>query len=147
MSKELLHALESNGYIEFGSFIPGEFIRDQLGLVVPEIGTRKQFKDLELAELDATDYVRNVLLGRGMYLLRTGNDYRILLPSENAAKVESYIASATRKLNRSLKLTRNTPKTDMAKPDQTEARIMMKLHGVRQSFSARVSQDPIPMVS
>lgn len=130
--KELLHFLEQNKFIEFGAVIPSNIVQEKLGLVYPEIASKKEFDRLALEELAAIDYVRNVLLGRGMYLSGKDGNYRILLPSENARQVELYISSADKKLNRALKLTRNSPKTDYTKPDQTEARIMMKKHGVRK---------------
>ena len=133
--RELLNALDAQGLIEYGSVIPGHIIRDALGIVYPSVGTKKEFDRLALSELTAIDYFRNVLLGRGMYLTQVGPDYRILLPSENAHQVERYIASADKKLVRALKLTRNTARVDTARPDQTEARIVMKRAGVRQAIN------------
>lgn len=135
--KDLFAELEKIGLIEYGAVIPSHFVREILGIKYPEVGTKKQFDNLALIELSAIDYVRNVLLGRGMYLSQNNGDYRILLPSENAKQVELYISSADKKLNRALKLTRNTPKTDMMMPHtQTEARIMMKKLGARRSALA-----------
>lgn len=135
MSKELLTTLESLNYIEFGSVIPGDVIRNIMGIHYPTVGTKKEFDRLALLELGAVDYVRNVLLGRGMYLQQQNGDYRILLPSENARQVELYISSADKKLGRALKLTRNTPKTDLTTNSQLEARIVMKKLGVSHKFN------------
>ena len=136
MSKysDLMDALETNGMIEFGRVIPGKFIREVLGIEYPEIAPKKVYDELALAELGATDYIRSALLNRGMYLAQYRGDYRILLPSENARQVECYMSSADKKLSRALKLTRNTPRTDLTMPDQTEARIIMKKLGVKQQF-------------
>lgn len=133
--KELLSMLESKGLIEFGAVIHGWLIRQHLGIEYPDVAPKKVYDRLALEELAATDYIRNVLIGRGMYLSGSGGNYRILLPSENARQVELYISSADKKLNRALKLTRNTPKTDLSRPDQTEARILMKQQGVRNPMN------------
>lgn len=133
MSKELLTTLESMGLIEYGSVIQGDLIRQIIGVSYPPIATKKEFDKLALLELGAVDYVRNILLGRGMYLSQVNGDYRILLPSENARQVELYISSADKKLSRALKLTRNTPKVDTQHiKDNTEARIIMKRVGAKR---------------
>lgn len=132
--RDLMEALEQNEMIEFGRVIPGDFIRAFMGIVYPETASKKVYDELELAELAATDYIRGCLLNRGMYLTSHKGNYRILLPSENAKQVECYMSSADRKLSRALKLTRNTPKSDLMMPDQTEARIIMKKLGVKQQM-------------
>jgi hypothetical protein len=136
VSKELLVELEKRGLLDFGEVIPAAIVRDLLGLEYPTTATKKEFDALSLAELKAVDYVRNVLLGRGMYLAGQGGDYRILLPSENARQIELYISSADGKLSRALKLSRNTPKLADKKHtnDQTSARIIMKREGVRRGI-------------
>jgi len=132
--KCLLDVMEKRGLVEFGAEISAELVRDTIGLVVPELGTKSQFDALALRELAAIDYVRNILLGRGMYLTFSFGTYRILLPSENMTQVESYISSADKKLSRALKLSRNSPKeVDMASRNhQTSARIMMKRESIRE---------------
>lgn len=135
--KELLTTLEQMGMIEYGSVIPADMVRKILGIEYPQVATKIEFDRLSLSELSGVDYVRNVLLGRGMYLSQSNGNYRILLPSENAKQVELYIGSADKKLNRALKLTRNTPQTDMPSHHdrQLEARIVMKKLGARRSFN------------
>jgi hypothetical protein len=127
--RALYDALEDEGLLEYGSIIPSAMVHRVLGLEVPAIGTKAQFDRLSLIELAAMDYVRGILLNSGKYLTGTPSGYRILLPSENAAQVEQYISSADKKLNRALKLCRNTPTTDEGMPDQIEARILMKQSG------------------
>ena len=61
--------------------------------------------------------------------------HRVLLPSENKAQVDAYMESADRKLERALKLSRNSPKASHL-PDQTEARIMMRRKGYRHGAGA-----------
>lgn len=133
MSKELLHDLEERGLVVFGGFIPGALVREILDLHYPETGTQAEFSRLTLEELKAVDYVRNILLGRGMYLSGLGGDYRILLASENHKQIDLYMASADKKLSRALKLSRNTPQPKKAPREhaQVEARILLKREGVR----------------
>ena len=136
MSKELLSAMENAGLCDYGCVISSEFVREAIGLSYPEVATKAEFDRLSLLELSATDYVRNVLLGRGMYLTYDRGDYRILLPSENEKQIESYISSADKKLSRALKLSKNTPKMSDTKhrENQTAARILMKRSGARTSI-------------
>lgn len=134
--KELLAELEKLGLIEYGSFIEANLVRKILNIEYPEVASKKVFDTLSLQELAGVDYVRNILLGRGMYLCQHLGNYKILLPSENAKQVELYVSSADKKLNRALKLTRNTPQTDVVcKSNQTEARIIMKKLGARRQFN------------
>ena len=126
MSKELLTALEANGLTDYGSDIPREFVHEVLGIVMPEIATKKEFDAIAILELGAVDYVRNILLGQGKYITASKSGYRVLLPSENVSQVEAYIGQADKKLSRALKLSRNTP--DQFKPisDNTEVRVLLK---------------------
>ena len=66
--KELLAELEMGGHIDYGKFIPSDVVRDCLDLVYPEVATKREFDQLALTEMAAVDYVRNVLLGCGMYI-------------------------------------------------------------------------------
>jgi len=124
--RELFQELQLRGQTEYGSIIDGSMVRHFLGITYPELGTKAVFDKLALAELAAIDYVRTMLLNEGKYITSTPSGYRILLPSENAKQVDAYIISADRKLNRALKLNRNTPKEAAGTADHTEARILMK---------------------
>lgn len=132
MSKDLLQAVRDNGLDEYGSYFPQSFVHCIIGISIPEVGTAKQFRELELIELGAIDYVRNALLPEGKYLSATPGGYRILLPSENKKQIEAYMRSADRKLRRAIKLNTNTPKVDSVKPDNTGARLMMKRESIRR---------------
>jgi hypothetical protein len=132
MSKDLLHTLRSRGLLEYGSVILGKDVRETLGIFYPEVGTKKDFDEVALAEMSAIDYVRNVLLGEGKYLTSQQGDYRILLPSENRRQIESYMSQADKKLRRALKLNRNTPQNDAYSPsDNIHVRMQMKLENQR----------------
>lgn len=134
MSKELFHGLKSAGLLDYGTHIPGEAVRELLGLDMPKFGTKEQFDAVALKELSAIDYVRGLLLNEGKYLAGCRGGYRVLLPSENKAQVEAYMQQADRKLRRAQRLSRTMPTTNMAQNDQTQARIMLKRESVRASL-------------
>ena len=134
LGKCLMTYLTDNELTDYGTVILADDVRQVLGITVPKVGTQRQFRDLALAELTAVDYCRNLLLGEGKYLTQSGGNYRILLPSENARQVESYVSQADKKLKRALKLTRSTQRLANQAPDNTNVRIMMK----RESLKSRV---------
>lgn len=131
MSKSLLEDLRNRGLLNWGSHIPGELVREVLNLEYPEYGTKKQFDEVALAELQAVDYVRNTLLNEGKYLAGVAGDYRVLLPSENKRQVEQYMNQADNKLKRALRLSKHTPKLDTHQPSNVDARIMLKRESIR----------------
>lgn len=137
MSKELLNTLRNRGLLEYGSIIKGDDVREILGIEYPEVGTKKAFDEVALAELGAVDYVRNVLLGEGKFITSHHGDYRILLPSENKRQVDAYMKQADRKLRRAHKLSRNTPSADNYQPAANQdVRLAMKLNSDRRGRPA-----------
>ncbi len=121
--KDLYAHLVEYDYIQFGTVIPVSVVRGALGLVYPETASKKEFDQLALTELAAVDYVRNILLGQGMYLTQDRGDYRILFASENAHQVSLYMQSAKKKLDRAQKLNNSTPRDALPANDQTASRI------------------------
>lgn len=145
MSKDLHQSLKLAGMLEYGSHIPGEVVREVLGLEMPEIGTKAQFDAVALRELQAIDYVRNILLSEGKYIAGAPGGYRVLLPSENKAQVDAYMAQADRKLRRAQKLSRSMPSHHIGTADQTNTRIMLKRDSIRsfgghQPMASRINQ-------
>lgn len=141
MSKELLTALRGRGLLEYGSVIKGEEVRDILGIEYPEVGTKKDFDEVALAELGAVDYVRNILLGEGKFIASHQGDYRILLPSENKRQVDAYMQQADRKLRRARKLSSNTPPAESYTPSANhDVRLAMKIGSQRGRLSRRPQQ-------
>lgn len=132
--KELFSSIE--GMIDFGAFIPSKTVHYALGIEYPEVASKKEYDALALQEMSAVDYVRNILLGRGMYIRSVSGGYRILSVSENIEQVDQYMTSADRKLRRGLKLLKNTPKKPGEYPDQQEAKAEMK----RENISAHRSR-------
>jgi hypothetical protein len=133
--RDVYDTLDRAGLFDFGAVIPRGMVYDLLGLDVPEVASKAVFDRIAMLELQAMDYCRNMLLGHGKYLAGTPSGYRVLLPSENKAQVDAYMESADRKLERALKLSRNSPKASHL-PDQTEARIMMRRNGCRHGAGA-----------
>ena len=129
--RDVYDTLDGAGLFDFGAVIPRAMVYDLLGMDVPEVASKAVFDRIAMLELQAMDYCRNMLLGHGKYLAGTPSGYRVLLPSENKAQVDAYMESADRKLERALKLSRNSPKASNL-PDQTEARIMMRQKGYRR---------------
>lgn len=135
--KEFYSALQEMNLLEYGSTIPTHVVHELLNIEVPSSAPKRVYDQLALMELAAIDYVRNTLLGQGKYISGTSTGYRILLPSENASQIDLYMESADRKLSRALKLSRNTPQEVKRGADQTEARILMKRHGLRHTLETR----------
>ena len=148
MSKELLQELRARKLLDYGSHIPGDLIRQFLGIEYPEVGTKKEFDEIALLELGAIDYVRNVILNEGKYIAGQNGDYRVLLPSENKQQIERYMESADRKLRRAGKLSRNTPVSKFdRKTDNTQARIMLKRESIRGQIGVSRKEQPEAQVA
>lgn len=125
--KDFYAELEARGLLDYGSIIESSLVYSLLKIEMPQVASKKTFDQISLIELAAIDYVRNILLGQGKYIGGTSTGYRIFLPSETADQIELYMAQADRKLSRALKLTRSVGRESNSAPDQTEARILMKL--------------------
>lgn len=130
--RDVFDALNTEGLFDYGAVIDRTAVHELLGINAPEVATKAVFDRIAMVELQAMDYCRNILLGHGKYLAGTPSGYRVLLPSENKTQVDAYMESADRKLERALKLSRNSPSASNL-PDQTEARIMMRRKGYRRS--------------
>jgi len=107
---ELFTYLKTNELLEYGATVPVKKIQELLGIVIPEVGTKSQFDELSLIELSMIGHVRRMLVNEGKYIQQDGSAYRILLPSENAKKVDNLMEAAARKLRRAKTLHHNTPK-------------------------------------
>lgn len=138
LMRGLLEGLEDRELTEYGSVIETALVHELLDIDMPSYAAKEVFDRLSMIELAAIDYCRNALINDGKYLAGTPSGYRVLLPSENKAQVGNYMASADRKLNRALKLNRNTPSEAKPHKDNTETRIIMKMDSSRQ-YPARLS--------
>ena len=128
--RDVFDALDGESLFDFGAVIDRTIVHELLGLEMPEVAPKATYDRIAMVELQAMDYCRNILLGQGKYLAGVPAGYRVLLPHENKIQVDSYMESADRKLDRALKLSRNSPGASPM-PDQTEARIMMRRKGYR----------------
>lgn len=73
----------------------------------------KQRLDSEtLAELSIAGVVKDILHAQGKHLMKSGQVYRIALPSENETIASRYRSKASRAIAKAKKLTMNTPQTD-----------------------------------
>lgn len=106
--------------LTYGSIIPASDIRELAGIIIPERGTFKEFQQAQLDELQFVSTIRDHLLNQGMYLKREGEQYRVLLPSENAQPVKRMNESASRKYKRALLLEKLTPK-ESSEPKQNSS--------------------------
>lgn len=122
------------GHSAYGAEVDEDTVRAFLGLVYPPMASKKTYDALVLRELNYIDYVRNQLLNDGKYLTNSRGVYRILLPSENAAQVDRYISGANKRLNRALKLSRNTPVEHKKTRDDTEARVALKKKSLQEAY-------------
>ena len=129
-NKEIYDFFKSHKYLEYGSIIPVQLFRDVCGIETIEIGSRADFDNMALSELNYANYIRNKLLNEGKYLKGERDSYRILLPSENAGQIMSLMNSASNKLKRSIKLNSNTP-AEYKIPTNDEVRIFMKNEDIK----------------
>jgi len=100
---------------------------------MPEVGTKSQYDAVALAELTAIGYVRDALLEEGKYLKGDQGSYRVLLPSENAAQVELFMANAGKKLRRARRLAESTPNEYKPANDNSEARLAMMQKSIKET--------------
>lgn len=106
--KELFIRLNESGFFDFGNVITEQEILDLFDLKKPTFGSYEAFKEFDLKLLGITAFFRNQLIKEGKYLKQTNGDYRVLLPSENAKIIELLYQSANRKLQRGIRLAKNT---------------------------------------
>lgn len=123
--RALFDALDAQGLLEYGSFIPGELVREVLGLEMPALGTKAQFDAISLSELGAIDGVREILLNLGKYIAGSSDGYRILTPGENSLQIDRYLSHAQNKIRRARKLERTSPAMTNGRPSQHAARRLM----------------------
>lgn len=127
MSKPvLIEVLRAAGLLDYGSHIPGDLVRETLGLSYPKTATKAVFDRLALAELSAMDGIKTALLNDGKMLVAVKSDYRIPLPSENELFVAGYMRAAEQKLRRARKLLRNSPADVKGAMNNLEVRLHMK---------------------
>lgn len=131
--QDILDWFRNKGYTGYGATVDGAEVRAFLGLTMPEVGTKSQYDAVALAELAAIGYVRDALLEEGKYLKGDQGSYRVLLPSENAAQVEVFMANAGKKLRRAQRLAESTPSEFRPTNDNAEARLAMMQKSIKET--------------
>jgi hypothetical protein len=124
MKKSLYESLSDMGLLGYGSVIPADIVRKLIGISLPITGTRAQFAELVLLEFGPVAILRDQLLDEGKYLKKDGDSYRILMPSENAERIQKYNDAAVRKLQRATRLRKHTPKEHRPKHDNAGALLL-----------------------
>ncbi len=132
--QEFLASLRDGGFFEYGAVIKATLFRKFCDIEEIEKATRQEFEAQVLQELSFSGMVKDHLLNHGKYFKKTGTSYRVLLPSENADQVLSYMKSADSKLKRGIKLDKNTP-VEFKNHDNTHARLVMKQESIRKRIS------------
>jgi len=130
---DLYEFLNKKGMLGYGVSFHKSVVTDFLGITIPEMATMEEFNAIELNILNEIDAVRNKLISEGKYLSYSKGYYRVLLPSENAEQCERYSRSAIKKLRKSIKLAKNTPKdgTFDAILNAVNVRAQMKLESLK----------------
>lgn len=85
---------------------------------------RNAIQTEELAFLSAYGAMNEELLKLGRCLVRNGQSYRVLLPSENKERADKYFNDARNKAKKGEQLLRNTPSRYMEK-DNSASRLMI----------------------
>ncbi len=134
LKEYIMMELDRIGALDYGAHIDGKLFREICGIEEVKYGTRQDFQKMELQELAISDYVRKQLLRFGKYFKQERDGYRVLLPSENAEQVRSYMRSATKKLDRALLLDTNTP-TDAQITSTEKVRAVMKRESIRDKMA------------
>lgn len=129
----LIEWFYKNGHADYGAIVKRSDVLDFLGITVPEMGTKKEFDAIALAEVDAMQSVRDTLLREGKYIKQDGEFYRVLLPSQNKEQVEAFMRAADRKLKRAVMLSKTTPAEHMDVHDNAGTRARMKRESIRDA--------------
>lgn len=128
---EIFNELKNRKMLDYGSTFDASVLRSLAGIELPETGTREDFKNAALKELNVADFIRGRLIGEGKYFASVGDSYRVLLPSENSEQVKKYMKSADGKLKRAMRLYDNTPKE--FKSPSVSTRVHVKQRSIRDA--------------
>lgn len=128
---DLYTELKAVGMTGYGQVIPAALVQKIMGITMPEVGTKADFDAATLAELDAVDSAKEVLLREGKYLKKEGGFYRILLPSENVEQVAAYHRAADRKLRRAQLLRSHSPTAPTSIGAGIDVALHLKMHSRR----------------
>ncbi len=131
-TKDLFNELRALGKLEYGSHIKGTFFRSLCDIPEMRSGSYEDFKKVELEELKFSGYIRDQLLKEGKYFKGNGDDYLILLPSQNKKQTKNMFESAAKKYRRGIQLNNNTPLSEDRIDYQDEIRAKVKLINIAE---------------
>lgn len=138
MSKSLLDYIKERNLDCYGCTITVAEVQQYLGIdsSPDKLMTAAEFNEAALTELAATSAVREALIKEGKYFAKDGTAYRVLLPSENAAKAALLIDAGKRKYSKAATLMRHTPREHSI--DQNGAKLNL-LTGAVESLKTRMA--------
>jgi hypothetical protein len=126
IEKTLYETLLNSSELEYGSTFKRSRVLDIMGIEDIEFGTQKEFQVQELAELSGIGYMRNILINQGKWIIRKGETYRILHPSENSSQIDSFMRSGSNAYLKASKLAKSTDPRFLIEHDQLAAKIQSR---------------------
>ena len=124
--QNLYDVLHDNAELEYGATFSRKRVLSIMGIESVEIGTQKDFQEQELAELAGVGHIRNILINQGKWIVRKGNTYRVLHPSENGSQIDSFMRSGSSAYLKASKLAKSTEPKYMVEHDQLAAKIQAR---------------------
>lgn len=125
-SSDLFDHLELMGCLSYGGTFTRSMVLDAMDVEIILEGTREDFQEMDLAELEAVGYIRNVLINQGKWVVRKGETYRVLMPSENEGQIRAFSQRGDRAYLKATKLAKSTPPEFFTGVDTTMHRAAAK---------------------
>ena len=105
---EIIHQLDFIKMFDIKVTSQHAYNEQMLNMDIESVFKLKEIDDL--AELSISGTVREILQDDGKQLRKSGNNYRVALPSENEYIAQRYRSKAAKAISRAKRLTDNTPK-------------------------------------
>lgn len=131
LPQTLYETLRNTAELEYGATFSRARVLSIMGIEDIEFGTQKEFQEQELAELSGIGYVRNILINEGKWIVRKGNTYRVLQPSENGSQIDSFMRSGSSAYLKASKLAKSTEPKYLVEHDQLAAKIQSRRKAAR----------------
>ena len=128
----LYETLRDGGELEYGSTVKRNRVLEIMGIENIEVGTQQDFQDQELAELSGIGYIRNILINQGKWIVRKGDTYRVLQPSENGSQIDAFMRSGSNAYLKATKLSKSTEPKYLVEHTQTAAKIQSRKKAARE---------------
>lgn len=104
---EIIHEAEFRAM--FGVYVTSDSDFESMAASMSKKQIKQQLEQETLLELSAAGVVKDILHSQGKHMLKSGDAYRIALPSENETIAARYRSKASRAVAKAKKLTMNTP--------------------------------------